>query len=248
MKFLVPLLISTVCWIILLFDLDFSDFSRDVYPNLPFQNEVYQFQPTDTNYSVAKQQVLAARQQAKLNQISSDSLSSLFTLLLTQKIIPHWLTTPWSFEGHTAIPRQGEIACGYFVSTTLKDMGFNLNRYTFAQQLPINEAKTLNLGEPVMTISSSSTEERISQLDASLKEGIYFIGFDRSHVGYIQKKDGQLFVIHSNYINAEGVVIERVEASAVFSTYQTLYIAEISTNEALLQKWLLQEPITVVTQ
>ena len=248
MKLLAPLLFATICWIILLFDLNVKDLSRDSMSISPFQNEVHQFQPTDTDYSVAKQQVLAARQQAKLNQIAPDSLTSLFTSLLTQKIIPHWLGTPWSFEGHTSVPGSGEIACGYFVSTTLKDVGFNLDRYKFAQQLPIHEAKTVALGKPLLEINSNSTSERISILRDTLKEGIYFIGFDQSHVGYIQKKRNELFLIHSNYIGAEDVVIERIEDSRVFSYYTRIYIADISRNAALMKKWVKGEVIQVVTE
>ncbi len=39
---------------------------------------------------------------------------------LLNDIVPHWYGTPWDFNGHTNIPNQGEIACGYFVSTTLR--------------------------------------------------------------------------------------------------------------------------------
>ena len=200
------------------------------------------------SYTETKQEILSIRKQLSSSQISSDSLSTIFTTLLTEKLIPHWLSTPWSFEGHTSVPLQGEIACGYFVSTTLQDVGFNINRYKLAQQSPVNEAKTLNLGKPLLDINSYSVSDRIDQLKATLKEGIYFIGFDQSHVGYIQKKNGQLFLIHSNYINAEGVVIEQVENSIVFASYSKIYIAEISTNRELLRKWLMDEAIVVVTE
>jgi len=170
------------------------------------------------------------------------------TGLLVDKIITFWLSTPWSFEGHTTIPRQGEIACGYFVSTTLKDVGFNLDRYKFAQQLPIHEAKTLNLGKPLIEINDNSTAKRITLLKDTLQEGIYFIGFGQSHVGYIQKKKNELFVIHSNYIDAEGVVIEKIERSEVFSYYNHIYIVEISRNKVLMKKWVDNELIQIVTE
>ncbi len=198
-------------------------------------------------YSTSKSFVATAKSRIRLDRISEDSLSHLFTNLLTEQIIPHWLGTPWSFEGHTSVPRSGEIACGYFVSTTLKDMGFNLDRYKFAQQLPIHEAKTLAQGKPLLEINSNSTDERISILKDTLKEGIYFLGFDQNHVGYIQKKGRELFVIHSNYIGAEGVVIERIEDSQVFSYYSRIYIADISRNRALLTKWVRNEVVQVVT-
>ena len=209
---------------------------------------VNQSAPIDTSYSGLKSEIIATRDRIKNITISNDSLSRLFTNLLTEKIIPHWLGTPWSFEGHTSIPRQGEIACGYFVSTTLQDVGFNLNRYKFAQQLPIHEAKTLAVGMQLLEINSSSTSERINTLKETLKEGIYFIGFDQNHVGYIQKKKDELLVIHSNYINAQGVVIEKIEESKVFSYYTRIYIAEISRNIPLMKKWVNNEVIQIKTE
>lgn len=204
--------------------------------------------PVDTSYTFSKNFVTNVKSRIRIDRITEDSLSRLFTNLLTERIIPHWLGTPWSFEGHTSIPRSGEIACGYFVSTTLKDVGFNLDRYKFAQQLPIHEAKTLALGKPLLEINSNSTTERIAILKDNLKAGIYFIGFDQNHVGYIQKKNNDLFVIHSNYIGAEGVVIERIEDSQVFSSYSRIYITDISRNRALLTKWVRNEVVQVVAQ
>lgn len=201
----------------------------------------------DTSYSVLKREIISTRDKIKEKPTSDDSLSSVFTSLLTHQLLPRWHGTPWSFEGHTALPGEGEIACGYFVSTTLRDMGFNLNRYKFAQQLPIYEAKTLSLGEPLIEVSNPNPNERIKQLRLLLQDGIYFIGFDQSHVGYIQKKGDDLFVIHSNYINAEGVVKEKAEESIVFSYYSKLYLAPISTNIPLLQKWINNEEIAIVT-
>ena len=199
-------------------------------------------------YSTSKKSAATTKSRIHPDRITEDSLSNLFTYLLVDKIIPHWLGTPWSFEGHTSVPRSGEIACGYFVSTTLKDMGFNLDRYKFAQQLPIHEAKTLALGNPLLEINNNSTDERIAILRDTLKEGIYFLGFDQNHVGYIQKKNKDLFVIHSNFIGGEGVVIERIEDSQVFSYYTRIYIADISRNKSLLSKWMRNEVVQVITE
>ncbi len=128
------------------------------------------------------------------------------------------------------------------------DVGFNLNRYKFAQHLPIHEGKTLSLGKPLIEIYDPSTEQRIEILHDTLAEGIYFIGFDQSHVGYLQKKNGELFVIHSNYIGSKGVVFEKIKDSEVFSYYDRIYIAEISTNKELLKKWLNNEAIDIKTE
>ena len=54
--------------------------------------------------------------------------------ILTEDLFPAWYGTPWDFNGHVYYPHEGKIACGYFVSTTLKHIGFPLNRYRVAQQ------------------------------------------------------------------------------------------------------------------
>ncbi len=199
------------------------------------------------SYVETKAEIKIIRSKIDPKNITIDSLSNLFTDLLLNRVIPYWYGTKWSFEGYTSIPRQGEIACGYLVSTTLRDIGININRYKLAQQSPINVAKTINIDKPVLKISNTSIDENIKELKKILKEGIYLIGFDQSHVGYILKRQGELYLIHSNYFDSRRVEIERIEKSLVFLNYNRFYIAEISTNKSLINKWLLNEEIEVIT-
>ncbi|HIA10931.1 MAG TPA: hypothetical protein EYN69_02530 [Flavobacteriales bacterium] len=172
--------------------------------------------------------------------ITMDSIAVIFTELLVNDIIPYWYGTPWSFEGHTDTPGQGEIACGYFVSTTLLHVGVNLHRYKLAQQSPINEAKTLSLGDPIIILSDTSTKV-IETIRDDFEDGIYFLGWESSHVGYLLKRKGEVFLIHSDYYSQSKVIIERAADSEVFSFYETFYIAPITTNKALIEKWLTQD-------
>lgn len=197
-------------------------------------------------YSQIKTEVQKIKSKIDLNTIEQDSLSKLFTDLLVQKIIPYWYGTPWDFNGYTAVPNQGVIACGYFVSTTLLHMGVTINRYKMAQQLPIYEAMTLSLGEPVLEIYNETVEENIEQLKDTLSEGIYFLGLDGGHVGYILERNNRLYIIHANYIGDGGVAVEKIEESMAFASFSRFYIAEISTNEELMKKWVLGETVTVV--
>ncbi|MBK8657105.1 MAG: hypothetical protein IPN20_25105 [Haliscomenobacter sp.] len=197
-------------------------------------------------YEMTKRKIEIQRSNLRSNKLKIDSISKLFKESLLNKIIPFWEGTEWSFEGHTSEPKSGKIACGYFVSTTLQDIGLNLNRYKFAQQSPINEAKSLALNTEVKEISGELTSENISEIRKYLKEGIHFIGFDESHVGYILKEHNDLYLIHSNYINAAGVGIEQIEKSEVFSSYRKFYIVELSTNERLLYCWKNQKQIEII--
>ena len=195
------------------------------------------------DYEIVKEQIELDRNQLQSKGLQIDSISDIFKQSLLNKIIPFWEGTEWSFEGHTSKPKLGKIACGYFVSTTLQDIGLNLNRYKLAQQSPIDEARSLAINTEIKEFSEESVSENISQINKYLKEGIHFIGFDQNHVGYILKEKKNLYLIHSNYINAEGVLIEQIEKSEVFSAYSKFYIVELSTNKDLLNYWINKETI-----
>ena len=174
----------------------------------------------------------------RLGTISFDSIKAEFTTHLVDKIIPHWYGTAWSFEGHTAIPKQGKIACGYFISTTLRDMGINLNRYKLAQKSPIDEAKIISCGAVINSVTQESPEKAFEEIDSITKEGLHFIGFDTGHVGYLLKRKGELFLIHSNYFYPGLVCIELLKESRVFQSFSKFHVVDISNNDELIQLWL----------
>ena len=198
------------------------------------------------NYETIKRKIDFKRNQIELKNLQIDSISKIFEESLINKIIPFWEGTEWSFEGHTSKPKSGKIACGYFVSTTLQDIGLNLNRYRLAQQSPINEARSLSVNTEVKEFSKESKTDNILAIKQYLKEGIHFIGFNESHVGYILKKNGELYLIHSNYINAVGVEIEQIEESEVFDSYSKFYIVQLSTNKKLLNYWKYKREIEII--
>lgn len=171
-----------------------------------------------------------------------DSLGTVFTSLLLNNIIPHWYGTEWDFNGYTSIPNEGVIACGYFVSTTLKDMGLNVNRYKLAQQGPENEAKSIaiNVSE-ILHFDEENINEKLQNLD----QGIYFIGLD-NHVGYLYIKDTNAYFIHSNYIEGK-VMIENTRFSEAFYS-SNYYISTITGNSSLMDKWLKKEELIVVKE
>lgn len=179
-----------------------------------------------------------------LNQIAMDDVKTAFSNHLVNRLIPHWFGTEWSFSGHTAVPKVGQIACGYFVSTTLRDMGLRLNRYKLAQKSPIDEAKMISCGAFVTTITAHDSITVLEEINKITKEGISFIGFDEGHVGFLLKKEGELFLIHSNYIYPDAkVIMEPIEKSDVFKKFTTFHFVDISNNDQLIQRWLNGEVI-----
>lgn len=182
-------------------------------------------------------QVRAEIQRKKTTHHSKED----FEHFLLNQIIPHWYGTEWDFNGYTAIPNEGEIACGYFVSTTLEHIGIVLNRYQLAQQAGLNEAKSLAIDKSnYFTVYGWETlRERME----TYSDGIYFVGLD-SHVGYIYKEEGILYFIHSNYIE-DRVMIEKAQYSPAFQS-NIYVVAELSTNELLREKWHKGERVVVV--
>ncbi len=201
---------------------------------------------SNKSYGEVKRSIKIILDNLKSKEITEEEISKLFKKNLLNRIIPYWEGTKWAFEGHTSQPKKGEIACGYFVSTTLKHIGLNLNRYKLAQQSPINEAKSLALNNEIIEIAKRTKEENIHAIDSILKEEIYFIGFDQGHVGYILKEKGQLYIIHSNYVGLNGVEIEKIDESEAFSHCDRYYIVPISSNLELLKCWITSKEIKII--
>lgn len=205
------------------------------------------------NYSTLKQKI-RRRQQYYQTLVGTDTVISPgildsarqeMTHFLLQEIMPFWYGTEWDFNGYTAVPNQGEIACGYLVSTTLRDVGFRLNRYHLAQQAGYHAALSLQK-KAKLRIYRNKTETglRTEVLHrAKLKDGLYFIGLS-NHVGYLLIHEEEVFFVHSNYAT-DKVMIEQIEDSWAFAS-DIYVIADITHNDTLITKWIKGETIKIV--
>mgnify|MGYP001433643202 CR=1 FL=1 len=88
-----------------------------------------------------------------------DSASQYLYSKLLNDIVLHWFGSDWDFNGQTNVPNDVEIACGFFVSTTLKHFGFILNRYKMAQQAGLIEVRMLQSNSELKTHRNFSFEE-----------------------------------------------------------------------------------------
>ncbi len=214
------------------------------------------FSPTG-NYANTKSKISSRRLQyynelttikdeLKRDSVINDA-SNYFTNALLNQIVPHWYGTVWDFNGYTNKPNDGVIACGYFVSTTLKHTGLNINRYKLAQQGGMNEAETLESKDDLLIYRLGYTTELDSvftKMKNRLKDGLYFVGLS-CHVGYIYVKNNELYFLHSNYIDGY-VMIEKAEYSEAFKS-NIYVIADITFNDNLIVKWIGNSVVQVVT-
>lgn len=173
-----------------------------------------------------------------------DSVSNVFSALLSNEIIPFWYGMKWDFNGYSAIPNKGKIACGYFVSNTLKDMGIQLNRFRLAQQNPKNQAKSIVIDTLNLIRIIKQTDTNYDIIYKNLSKGFYFVGLD-CHVGYFYYCHEKPFFIHSDYIGGK-VIIERADTSEAFISNQ-YWFSKISGNVALMKSWIENKELFVVT-
>ena len=137
------------------------------------------------NYEALKTKVEARRVELNraycnddLNKDSVIKVAQHYLLsTMVAKMFPAWYGTRWDYNGTTQCPKKGKIACGYFVTTTMRDMGFNIPRVRWAQAPSETMIKQ-------MTSSGNIKRYRFSSIDHIKKEvrkwgeGIYVVGMD----------------------------------------------------------------------
>lgn len=163
--------------------------------------------------------------------------------MLTDTVFPYWYGTQWAFSGITEQPGEGYIACGYFVSTTLKHSGFKLNRYKLAQQAASLICKSVSGPGKTYTLRTIADVEKHMK---NQPEGLYVLGLDY-HVGFLLKEKGSLYFIHSNYLKPMKVTREGFSGSGAVKLSDIFVVGEILTEDNIL-KWLKQEVVVVQTK
>ena len=161
---------------------------------------------------------------------SSISADTAFYLALKQ-LWPAWYGTSWDFNGYTHKPRDGQIACGYFVSTTLRDAGMILNRYDLAKLY--SHAICSNICGEVQEYSL--LDDAVAYI-RSQPEDIYIVGLD-SHVGFLIKENEEVFFVHSNYLGESTVTKELAMQSEALNGSDVYVLGSILSNTDILSKW-----------
>lgn len=154
-----------------------------------------------------------------------------------------WLGTPWDFNGTSATPGGGKIACGYFVATILKDAGFRVDRYRLAQQASENIMKSFiegkscrrTVGQPYNAFSSTVR---------SGETGISIVGLD-SHVAFLVNGSDGFHMIHSSGAQPWCVVDEPSSRAEVLKRSNYRVVGHLTSDRNVLRRWLAGEAITV---
>lgn len=203
----------------------------------------YDLKNTDDNerqerYNILKENIENSKNQF-LNKTNEETEKYIVTVL-TDSVFHFWYDTPWDFNGITQKPGEGEIACGYFVTTTLLHSGFKLERVKLAQQAASIIIQTLCNKETIKTFTNGNLKGLKNHLEKS-KNGIYIIGLD-NHVGFIHKNDTSIVMIHADYIN-DKVSRERLSDCRAIINSKFHMIGNFSGNAEILNAWRKNEEI-----
>lgn len=185
------------------------------------------------------QHKISIKNRRDLNEDAKLELAeSYISEVLIDSIFEYWLGTPWDFNGHTEKPRGGEVACGYFVSTTIRDVGVNINRYKVAQKAAADIIMELCDNRIIKRLTSfAKLEEYLQSVD---ENELLIVGLD-NHVGFLYKKNGLNYFAHSNYINRKGVEVEITKKSIALKNSSIYVIGSFSKNKSIIRNWLNRE-------
>ena len=110
-----------------------------------------------------------------------------------------------------------------------------------AQQAASVLIKRLCDRKSIKTIGNNDTERLIAYLRKQ-PDGVFILGLD-THVGFIEKRDGQLDFIHSSFSTRRRVVRERVINSTVISSSSIYMVGNLLANKKLIRRWLLKKKV-----
>lgn len=204
------------------------------------------------DYPALKTRIIAERDSMSALYIRADAngrnslIASARKLLLRRirdQIFPAWMGTPWDFNGVTQVPRSGQIACGYFVTTVLRDAGVDLERAKLAQQASLKIIQTLCPPEHRKDYGGIDVPELVRRM-GSLPKGLYIVGLD-IHCGFIDNGPNSVDFIHASYGTPREVVHERALGSKVLAQSKRFVLGRVD-NDVLLSKWLKREHIATL--
>jgi hypothetical protein len=163
-------------------------------------------------------------------------LKKIFVENITKRIFTYWYGTEWDFNGTTQKPHEGNIACGYFVTTTLRDMGVPINRVKMAQCASEEMITSLASRKNVHRFSNvplNKFEKKMNELG----DGLYIIGLD-NHTGFILISGTGNYFIHASGWFPYKVVRDVVGESSILSNSKYRVVGKISDDEDFLKNWV----------
>ena len=193
---------------------------------------------TKINYDSCKKVIVLNKQKQKplWASISKTEKEKIFTTAVTETIIPGWIGTTWNFNGTSEKPQQGSIACGYFVTTILRDAGLSLARIKLAQCASEQMIVTLVQSKYIHRFSNIKLKDFMQSIQDQ-GYGLYIVGLD-NHTGFIYNDGKDIHFIHSTFVGTRNVQKEKAATSWILDQSKYRVLGKISTDEKVLERWI----------
>lgn len=219
-----------------------SYFQRDgaSQPNQPTHT------PDPARYETLKKQLANQRQQlaqkyqkARTHNEKEALLAQARTLLESHLLeMTHcWLGTPWDFNGTCQTPGSGKIACGYFVSTIMRDAGFHVERTRLGQQASQNIIATF-LPRDRMHVRAGIDYDTFIRQETSRGPGWCIVGLDRHVAFLVIEPSGSIRFIHASPGPSKTVVDETKEQADILRSSRYRVTGNITANKQCIHGWL----------
>ena len=207
------------------------------------------------DYAKVKAHFVQLQEQTRVEMANARSAEAKAKVLSTARarlierfeseLFPAWAGTAWDFYGMSEKPREGQIACGYYISTLLRDAGFKVDRVKLAQQASANIARTVASDSEVHWYRELTIAELLPKLRADSGEGLYVVGLP-NHVVFLRLTKDDAKVCHANYL--EDVTVTCEDALTAPALQVGLFVTAPLFDDALLHSWLEGRAIPTVTR
>lgn len=152
-----------------------------------------------------------------------------------EQLFPAWEGTPWDFYGTSETPKEGKIACGYYVSTLLRDAGFKVERVKLAQQASEKIVKTFASEGEIQRFRDVAPAEVVKQVRAKHGPGLYVVGLDY-HAGLLRITREGALLCHAAVLGPAHALCEKAETSpGMVSAY---HVVGPALSDARVRDWL----------
>ena len=214
----------------------------------PTPNDAHDYKDVIAKLEAERVALASHYQQAATSAQQADVLAQarfVVTRSIYAEIFPSWYGTAWDFNGATEVPQQGKIACGYFVSTVLRDAGWRVQRARLAQQASENIILSLTTDPYVKRFRRVAIGDFVTAVKR-WGPGIYVVGLD-IHTGFIVNTGGEVFFIHSSYVEPYMVVREKASESKALAASNYRVLGKVTADDLFMEKWLLRKKIVTRT-
>jgi hypothetical protein len=210
------------------------------------------FQPNPKRYATLSRELerrrveLAARHRDAPNDAERAAVERAARAVLEDSLpaMMHcWLGTPYDFNGSASRPGSGKIACGYFVSTVLKDAGFGVDRFQLGQQPSGNILRTF-LPEKSCLLTIGEDYQKFASALAKREPGVYIVGLD-THVAFVVVDNNDFRFIHATGRSPRCVVDQDRAKARTLQRSRWRMLGNLTADRGVIRRWLKAEKIAV---